>query len=157
MYPLIGLTVQDLLSSAAGRLQISLFQSIQLCVRVQILSSQFFRSTCFSMCVFVCVCGSSLSQQRAGEFLQSRQPVPSIKQFANEQWTRGEGICFQFPFDLLVIMLITGTGFNDFGLGDIKEKVIYYCCISSSLFTMHTVNMKITIAEDHIQWLGRLN
>lgn len=31
-------------------------------------------------------------------------------------------ICFQFPFDLLVITLITGTCFNDFALEDIGES-----------------------------------
>lgn len=35
--------------------------------------------------------------------------------------------------------------------------MIYYCCTSSPSFTMHIVNMEITIADDHIQWLGRLN
>lgn len=72
-----------------------------------------------------------------------RQPVPSIKQLANAQRTQGERDCILFPLDWLDIMLITGRGFNDSVLQD-QGEMIYYCCSS---FTMHFVNVKITVAE----------
>lgn len=36
-------------------------------------------------------------------------------------------------------------------------KEIHYCCTSSSSFTIHIVSIKITTAENHIQWCRRLN
>lgn len=97
------------------------------------------------------VCGGGLAQQRVGEFRRGRQPAPSIRHLANEQRTRGEKeYVSNFHLTYWSLRLSQEPALMTLNLRT-KEKVIYYCCTSSSSFTMHIVNMKITLAEDHVQ------
>lgn len=86
------------------------------------------------------VCGSGLTQQRVG----ADNLCPQLSSLQMHRRTQGERDCILFPLDWLDILLITGSGFNDSELED-QGEMIYYC---GSSFTMHFVNMKITIAEE---------
>lgn len=87
------------------------------------------------------VCGSGLTRQRVG----ADNLCPQLSSLQMHREHKVKGTIFLFPLDWLDIQLITGCGFNDSELQD-QGKMIYYYYYSS--FTMHFVNMKITIAEE---------